>query len=175
MQKKEWKSNIQTLETDDSFLLGIKKGSFLPVFAFCIVCLPVFYLLFVGLKWVVTSDFLVEFPVIGILWTCFLLAPIIGFSYAFRLMLPKDKRTYLDFINGQMSYQYYHFGKILVEHPIKNIHKISLTTNKQYLIIHLYDNKVIQEIDIKIEYAKEAREIYLLLTSFLRKQGIAID
>lgn len=167
MKTKHWNSNIITFQDDSSFsLVSANKhtGWFLTLgySLFTGVIILIFFLI----KWFYLSAFLSVTP--------FFLAILFFLLNNLIASIPVGTDCFLYLTNKEFRYQFYHLGYTEITHPLKKIHKISLSSNHRSLQFHLYDNRVIESIDIPIKFPKEADKVLLEVYTFLEHQGVVL-
>jgi hypothetical protein len=61
-----------------------------------------------------------------------------------------------------------------VEHAILDINEVALSPENDFLILHLYDSRVVQVIEIPLSYRREAIQLLNMTRNFLAKQRMGI-
>lgn len=168
MKTKYWNSNIITFQDDHSFSLvpaNKHTGWFLTLGYFLLTGATVF--IFFLIKWFYLDIFLGITPFFLIL-LFFLLNKIIA-------SIPVGTDSFLYLTNKEFRYQFYHLGYTEITHPLKKIHKISLSSNHKFLQFFLHKNRVLESIDIPIKFPKEAEKVLQEVYTFLERQGVVLS
>lgn len=167
MKTKYWNSNIITFQDDSSYsLVSANKhtGWFLALGYFLLtVGLTLIYFF---IKWYDLAFFL-KITLFFLFILLFLLNSIIA-------SIPVGTDCFLYLTDKEFRYQFYHLGYTEITHPLKAIHKIDLSSDRQLLEFYLYNNRVIESVEIPIKFPKEANKVLQEVYSFLERQGVVL-
>jgi hypothetical protein len=167
MKTKHWNSNIITFQDDSSFSLvsANKQTRWLLTLWYSFLTGGLIFAFFL-IKWFYLSAFLSVTPFFLVI-LFFLLNNLIA-------SIPVGTDCFLYLTDKEFRYQFYHLGYTEIIHPLRKIHKISLSSDNRFLQFHLYDNRVIEQIDLPIHYLNEATKILQEVYTFLERQGVVL-
>ena len=167
MKTKHWNSNILTFQDDNSFsLVSANKytGWFLSLGFFLLTAAMVL------IYFVIKASYLAFFLKI----TPFFLIILYFLLNKLIVSIPVGTDCFLYLTDKEFRYQFYHLGYTEITHPLKAIHKISLSSDSQFLTFYLHENRVMEQIDIPIKFPKEAAKVIQEVYTFLERQGVVL-
>lgn len=165
MKTRHWNSDIETYQDDSSFSIvctNKRTGWLLTLGFFLLTVIWIalyFSLKLISLKYFLHGAFYANLPF------CYLL-------YKTILSVPIGTDCFLSLTDQELTYKFYHLGYTQITHPIRAINKVRLSTNNDFLVFHLYNNRVTEPVPITIEFPKEAARILVEVHTFLEQQGV---
>ena len=169
MKLRKWGSEIETVIDDTSFTIfttSLGKGYSVVIILFLFAVIP-FSLIFMAVWYGVIYKVYIN------LWMFLYFAGLVLIKIMLKFF-PIGGDSFLYFIDNNVRYKYYSWGYKEVEHAIVDINQVVLSPGNDFLILHLYDSRVEQLIDIPISYRSEAVQLLNMTRSILRKQGVNV-
>ncbi|WMX16002.1 hypothetical protein [Aureispira sp. CCB-E] len=168
MKTRHWNSDIETYQDDSSFSIVCANkhtGWFLTLGYFLLTV--TWIALYFGLK-LISLEYFVHASIFFI---------IILYSFLLKTILsvPIGTDCFLSLTDQELTYKFYHLGYTQITHPIRAINKVRLSTNNDFLVFHLYNNRVTEPVPITIEFPKEAARILVEVHTFLEQQGLHLS
>ncbi len=169
MKVRKWGSEIETAIDDTSFtIFTTSQGKgYSPVIILLVFAIVPFSLIFMAVWYGVIYEVYIY------LWMFLYLSGLVLIKMMLKFF-PVGGDSFLYFVDNKVRYKFHSWGYKEVEHSISDINKVAVSPDNDFLILHLYDSRVVQVIDIPLSYRSEALQLLNMTRNFLAKQRMKI-